>query len=116
MAVAGDTEEAKVVAVVGRRTRRKGVDMPKSLKCKLSSLRYKRLLTDEEYHEIIKKLDGHDREIRNKAIDEFAEKLCTDVESFTAEVNGMKADLLTLDYFNEFVFEIAEQLKGEKKQ
>ena len=45
-------------------------------------------------------------------IDEFAEKLCTNVDSFVAEVNGIKADLLTLDYFSEFVFEVAEQLKG----
>ena len=52
------------------------------------------------------------KEIRAKAIDEFAEKLNTDVESFEAEVNGIRADLLTLDYFSEFVFEIAEQLKG----
>ena len=49
---------------------------------------------------------------RNKAIDEFAEKLNTDVESFVAEVDGVRADLLTLDYFSEFVFEVAEQLKG----
>ena len=57
-------------------------------------------------------LQVHDAEVRAKAIDEFTEKLCTDVESFVAEVNGIKADLLTLDYFAEFVFEIAEQLKG----
>ena len=50
-------------------------------------------------------------EIRAKAIDEFAEKLSTDVESFVATVNGIEADLLTLDYFDEFIFEIAEQLK-----
>ena len=29
-----------------------------------------------------------------------------------AEVDGVRADLLTLDYFSEFVFEVAEQLKG----
>ena len=52
------------------------------------------------------------QEIRANAIDDFAEKLNTDVESFVAEVNGIKADLLTLDYFSEFVFEIAEQMKG----
>lgn len=51
------------------------------------------------------------KEIRAKAIDEFAEKLNTDVESFVAEVDGVRADLLTLDYFSEFVFEIAEELK-----
>ena len=50
-------------------------------------------------------------EIEANVIDKFAEKLCTDVESFVAEVNGIKADLLTLDYFHEFVCEIAEQMK-----
>ena len=48
----------------------------------------------------------------NKAIDEFVEKLNTDVESFVAEVDGVKADLLTFDYFSEFVFEVADELKG----
>lgn len=48
-----------------------------------------------------------------KAIDDFTEKLMTDVESFVAEVNGIRADLLTLDYFCEFVGDTAEQMKGE---
>ena len=47
-----------------------------------------------------------------KAIDEFAEKLVTDIESFEGIVNGIRANLLTLDYFSEFVFEIAEQMKA----
>lgn len=51
-------------------------------------------------------------EIRAKAIDEFAERLQDKVESFQAEINGFKADVLTLDYFVEFVDEIAEELKG----
>lgn len=53
------------------------------------------------------------QEIRNQAIDEFAEQMQEKVESFQAEINGIRADLLTLDYFSEFVFEIAEQMKGE---
>lgn len=47
-----------------------------------------------------------------KAIDEFAERLQDKVESFQAKINGFKADVLTLDYFVEFVDEIAEELKG----
>ena len=50
---------------------------------------------------------------RNKAIDEFVEKLATNVESFQAEVNGIKANLMTEDYFHEYIWEIAEQMKGE---
>ena len=58
----------------------------------------------------------YEQESRAKAIDEFAEKLNTDVESFEAEVNGIRADLLTLDYFSEFVFDVAEQMKGEQNE
>lgn len=62
--------------------------------------------------ELRKMLDQHDKEVRAKAIDDFVEKLLTDVESFTAEVNGMRADLLTLDYLTEFVDEVVEEMKG----
>ena len=48
-----------------------------------------------------------------KAIDDFAEKLVTDVESFQADVNGIKADLMTLDYFAEYVWDVAEQMQKE---
>ena len=73
--------------------------MPKSLRCKLSDLRYKRLITDEEYQEMIKKLNGHDREIRNKAIDEFAK--------------AMKAMCHGITMAEKHIDNVAEQLKGE---
>lgn len=38
--------------------------MPNSLKTKLSKLRHKGQITNEEYQELITKLDGHDAEIR----------------------------------------------------
>lgn len=47
-----------------------------------------------------------------KAIDEFTERLQEKVESFQTEINGFKADILTLDYFVEFVDEIAEKMRG----
>jgi hypothetical protein len=93
-----------------------GEDMPNSLKSKLSSLRYKRLLTDEEYKELIKKLDGHDREIRAKAIDEFAEKVCDRVSEWSERCTfpkGVTCDILTLDCVTDVVFEIAEEMKGD---
>ena len=49
--------------------------MANSLRAKLSKLRHDGHITDAEYKEFIKKLDGHDRELRNKAIDEFANAL-----------------------------------------
>jgi hypothetical protein len=51
----------------------------------------------------------------NKAVDEFVEKLITNVDSFQAEINGYEADVLTIDYFMDFVNEIAEQLKAGGK-
>lgn len=37
--------------------------MPNSLKSKLSKLRYQGKITDEEYKELIDKLEGHDEEL-----------------------------------------------------
>ena len=38
--------------------------MPNSLRAKLSSLRYKGKITEEEYKDLISKLDGHDKALR----------------------------------------------------
>ena len=46
--------------------------MANSLREKLSKLRHDGHITDIEYQKFIKKLDGHDKELRNKAIDDFA--------------------------------------------
>ena len=58
-------------------------------------------------------LEEHDKKVRNKAIDEFVERLVTNVESFQAEVNGIRAYIMTEDYFHEYVMEMAEQMKVE---
>jgi hypothetical protein len=47
----------------------------------------------------------------NAGIDAYAEKLVTNVESFHTEVNGIPADIMTEDYFHEYIWEIAEQVK-----
>ena len=54
-------------------------------------------------------------EIRNKVIDEFAEKLCDAFSENYGEVtvNGIKFDVLTLDGATEITWDVAEQLKGE---
>ena len=38
--------------------------MPNSLRSKISSLRYKGKITEEEYKDLISKLDGHDKALR----------------------------------------------------
>ena len=68
-----------------------------------------------DMEEVRKMLEQHDAEVRARAIDEFAERLQDKVESFQTEINGFRADVLTLDYFVEFVDEIAEQLKAGGK-
>lgn len=40
--------------------------MPNSLKTKLSKLRYQGKITDEEYRELIDKLEGHDKELKKQ--------------------------------------------------
>lgn len=47
--------------------------MPNSLRSKLSKLRYKRQISDEEYRELTKKLNGHDKELLDKIIAEIEE-------------------------------------------
>ena len=54
------------------------------------------------------KIDGY-----KEAIDDFAEKLCNEVESFTATVDGIELDFLSLDYLIEFVYEVSKQLKSQ---
>ena len=74
--------------------------MPLSLKTMLKKFVHKGQITQEEYDALIKKLDGHDKEIRNNAIDEFAERISV---YGTYDYHGNKIDVL----------EIAEQLKEE---
>ena len=47
--------------------------MPNSLRSKLSKLRYKRQISDEEYRELTAKLDGHDKELLDKIRAEIEE-------------------------------------------
>ena len=73
--------------------------MPNSLRVKLKKLYYKGKLVTEEYDELIHKLDGHDREIRNKAIDDF--------------VKMAYEELLYSEHLTEIDIDyIAEQLKA----
>ena len=74
--------------------------MPLSLKTMLKKFAHKGQITQEEYDALIKKLDGHDKEIRNKAIDEFAERISV---FGTYDYHGNKIDVL----------EIARKLKEE---
>lgn len=61
--------------------------MSNSLRAKISKLRYKGEITQEEYAELIKKLDGHDSEL----LDEVAERIdkaLTDDDSIYKEISS----------------------------
>lgn len=49
--------------------------MANSLRAKLSKLRHDGHITDTEYQEFVKKLDGHDKQIRADTIDKCIEML-----------------------------------------
>lgn len=89
--------------------------MPMSLKVMLKKFAHKGQITQEEYDALIKKLDGHDKEIRNNAIDEFAEKLGTEFSEQCGEikVEGITYDILTLDSAIEIMWDLVSELKEE---
>ena len=72
--------------------------MANSLKSKLAKLRHDRNISEKMYNELLDKLDGHDRELRNKAIDEFADKIME-----YCSMSDMNRKMIT---------QIAEQIKG----
>lgn len=73
---------------------------------------------EELYKYGVNKLEELMNDIRNKAIDEFAEKLC-DIcfeESMTVVFEDkVKADILTVDGITEIIWELAEQMKAGVK-
>lgn len=88
------------------------MELRDSLKSEKAKERYDRNFNSVGTTFSQKELEEHDKQIRNEAITEFAERLQDKVESFQTEINGFKADVLTLDYFVEFVDEIAEEMRG----
>ena len=81
--------------------------MANSLRAKLSKLRHDGNITDAEYQAFIKKMDGHDAKIREKAIDEFSERMKDKVSNhFT--YRGIIEDSAE---YADYVDEIAEQMK-----
>lgn len=89
--------------------------MPLSLKCKLSKLRHNGQITDDEYNELIKKLDGHDKKIRaderTKVFDEISAYIinsCKDVKC--------KEDITIDNDFDFYASELLESLEVLKEK
>ena len=85
--------------------------MPLSLKCKLSKLRHNGQITDDEYNELIKKLDGHDRQIKSDVINSIKQELNEIYPS-----NYTDAPIETSGILLRFkeVFELLERVENDK--
>ena len=90
-----------------------------SIKSVLKKLERKKLITKEDFDEIFDNLEGHDKAVRDKAIDEFAEKIkkkgiedswnCNDFYGDSCGVTSCEE--CENDFLRE-IDEIAEQMKA----
>lgn len=101
---------------------RKEEDMPESIKCKISKLRYKRLITEDEYIDLIKKIDGHDRELYDKAYSEgknhqLVAEIKIDADTMSKMLDEKLCELRAkiLGMRNATIDEFAEKLKEQYK-
>ena len=72
----------------------------------MSKLRHNGQITDDEYNELIKKLDGHDKQTLLKGAREFAEWLDNDADIGIYDYYGNKISAIDL---------LAEWQKREKQ-
>ena len=82
--------------------------MANSLRAKLSKLRHDGHITNIEYMEFMKKLDGHDKTMQEKVIDTFADKL---YDKATSMKNIESEDYGLIQY--KAIYEVAEEYKKE---
>lgn len=83
--------------------------MPNSLRVKLSKLRHKRKITNEEYQELIKKLDGHDAEVIKK----FINNVLTELNGI-AEDNEYYFDKDNVNFVSTIMYGQLEVLKEQE--
>lgn len=88
--------------------------MANSLRAKLSKLRHDGHITDAEYQAFIKKLDGHDAEIRNKAFNKVIMQLEAEVESSAKFIREYDDSIAQKAYYSglKHSLEIAKKMKG----
>lgn len=85
--------------------------MANSLRAKLSKLRHDGHITDAEYQAFIKKMDGHDKAIRAKAIDEFAQAANKKITEFVLAHKDNLDFASGISVAWSIIDEIAEQMK-----
>ena len=83
--------------------------MPNSLRVKLSKLRYKGEITQEEYDELTKKLNGHDSELLDKVAERIKIRLINNLGLKDATKYGNKnAKQQANSYATVMKYEIAD--------
>ena len=86
--------------------------MANSLRSKIKKLCHSKNISEKMCNELLEKLEGHDRELRNKAIDEFAEKLKDLIAKNVEDVES--SNDLCCEIFQSEIDEVAEQMKEEQ--
>lgn len=86
--------------------------MPSSFRVKLSKLRYKGRITNEEYQKLNQKLDGHDARPRVAVIDEFVEAI---EKHQTRQDSYFSPPYVEMGLDTTDVLEVAEQLKEKTR-
>lgn len=94
--------------------------MTNSLRAKISKLRHDRNITEEEYQELISKLDGHDKQIKAEAIDEFTIDIINRINFedkwlFICKSNNADTNIM-FSALRNFVKNRAEQLKEQSNK
>lgn len=81
--------------------------MPNSLRSKLSKLRYKRQISDEEYRELTDKLNGHDKELLDKIRTEIEEIEKNYGFDKATKYGNKNAEQQSLSYSTMMMYEVA---------
>ena len=70
--------------------------MPNSLRCMFKKLRHEGKISNEEYEELVTKLDNHDRVIINNKIDEIYD-VKKEVDGIKDQIDSLRAEIYELD-------------------
>lgn len=81
--------------------------MANSLRSKIKKLRHSNNISEQMCNELLEKLEGHDRELQNKVIDEFVENM----EEWNNNIKSIRNE--EAFFTIEDIRKVAEQMKGE---
>jgi len=85
--------------------------MANSLRVKLKKLSHDGKISQTELDELLNKLDGHDKQIRDEVVEKFMVKAMTKFYNFDVE-HGYPTNADT----NDILLDVANELKGEQNE